>query len=195
MKGKVFNAQEVQSMIAGNMVMFREVIKKQPIQPQGFPDAYFDCYNKGNQWNWWTKDNKQLLGQIVKCPYQVGQKIFCKERLFNDGYQFFYDDEDGTILDKKDEKFWKRNCSKRVIPARNCPEWASRLTLQIKEIRVERLAEISEEDAVSEGIANGAYAINRKTRFAELWNATHKKPEEKWEADPFVFVYQFEIIK
>lgn len=49
MKGKVFNAQEVQSMIAGNMVMFREVIKKQPIQPQGFPDAYFDCYNKGNQ--------------------------------------------------------------------------------------------------------------------------------------------------
>jgi len=176
MKGKIFNAQEVQSIIAGNKTQFREVIKPQPLP--------------------FLNDNDYLE---FLCPYQVGQKIFCKERLFNDGDQFFYDDEDGTILDKKDEKFWKRNCSKRVIPAKNCPEWASRLTLQIKDIRVERLSEISEEDAIAEA---PQYSIIQPFGnkcsidfFKTLWNYTHKKPEEKFEASPFVFVYQFELIK
>ena len=79
MKGKIFNSQEVQAILDGSKVMFREVIKPQPIQLKGFSDVYFDCYSKGNPWNWYTKGNKQPLGTIAKCPYQVGQKIFVKE--------------------------------------------------------------------------------------------------------------------
>ena len=187
MKGKIFNAQEVQAMLNGSKVIFREVIKPQPIQPEGFSDAYFDCYNKGNQWNWWTKDNKQLLGQIVKCPYQVGQKIFCKEVFgedwFNDICYKATDQADYAVSS------WK--------PAQHMKQEHSRLTLLIKEIRVERLAELSEEDAIKEGVMNDLRIVHYHPveYFRQHWNATHKKPEEKFEASPFVWVISFEVVK
>jgi len=191
MKGKIFNAQEVQSMISGNKTMFREVIKPQPIQPEGFSDAYFDCYNKGNQWNWWKKDNKQLLGQIVKSPYQGGQKIFCKESFWEAGSKIIY---------KADHESYKPISPwRRVMKQEH-----SRLTLLIKEIRVERLQDISEEDAIAEGFKNTfvgfqhpVYNPGRTANqdFEVFWNATHKKPEEKFEANPWVWKIEFELIK
>lgn len=203
MKGKVFTAQEVQAIIVGNKTQFREVIKPQPIQPEGFPDAYFDCYNKSNQWNWWTKDNKQLLGQVVKCPYKVGQKIFCKESFaeilyasdseYRFGKKIIYRAEDDSHI------IWK--------PAQHMKQKHSRLTLLIKEIRVERLVEISEEDCIKEGMEKtGCYYLESDafgklqfvkteiSNFKSLWNATHKKPEEKFETNPFVWIISFEVV-
>jgi len=182
MKGKVFTAQEVQALIAGNKTQFREVIKPQPIQPESFSDAYFDCYNKGNQWNWWTKDNKQLLGQIVKCPYQAGQKIFCKESFNIFADQVYYKQ---SLVDAQ-RYFWK--------PVKHMKQEHSRLTLLIKEIKVEKLSEISDEDAIAEGI-NPNTTTNINNYFRNLWNATHKKPEEKFEANPWVWVLEFELVK
>ncbi len=183
LKGKIFNAQEVQAIISGSKVMFREVIKPQPEQPIDFPDAYFDCYNKGNQWNWWTKDNKQLFDQIVKCPYQVGQKIFCKESFWTAG---------GKIVYKADHESYKP-----ISPWRRAMKQEhSRLTLLIKEIRVEKLADISEEDAIKEGVMNDLRIVHYHPveYFRQHWNAAHKKPEEKFEASPFVWCITFEII-
>jgi len=80
----------------------------------------------------------------------------------------------------------------------------SRLTLQIKEIRVERLQDISEEDAIAEGFKNTfvgfqhpVYNPGRTANqdFEIFWNATHKKPEEKFEASPFCWVIDFEVVK
>ena len=137
MKGKIFNAQEVQAIIAGTKTMFREVIKPQPIQLEGFSDVYFDCYSKGNPWNWYTKGNKQPLGTIAKCPYQVGQKIFCKERFFVSNYiELRY--EANLSIDEK--YYW--------LPAIKMKQEHSRLTLLIKEIRVERLGDIKTRCAV-----------------------------------------------
>jgi len=44
-----------------------EEIKPSLVQPDS--DAYFDAYNKGAQWNWWSKDHKQFLEQIIICPF------------------------------------------------------------------------------------------------------------------------------
>ena len=256
MKGKVFIAQEVQSILNGSKVMFREVIKPQPIQPEGFSDAYFDCYNKSNQWNWWTKDNKQLLGQIVKCPYQVGQKIFCKESWvlvedhldYETGEEWSVREWEGSLEEaqahiKGDARFGLKASvyypadgedenpaeihdtigiggkllSKKEIPwrsAKSMPQWASRLTLLIKSIGVERLGEISEEDAIKEGldldsehsrlcfnIQDQPYSNDLidgsafKTIFANNWNATHKKPEEKFEANHWVWKVGIEVVR
>ena len=76
----------------------------------------------------------------------------------------------------------------------------SRLTLEITDIKVERLKDISEEDCIKEGISerDGAGLSLRtyeiKDCFRTLWNTTHKKPEEKFEANPFVWVVDFKII-
>ena len=76
----------------------------------------------------------------------------------------------------------------------------SRLTLEITNIKVERLGEISEENAVNEGVWNiqekgSPRNWDIKNAFATFWNATHKKPEEKFEVNPFVWVVDFKIIK
>lgn len=194
MKGKIFNAQEVQSIIAGNKTMFREVIKPYPIQLKGFSDVYFDCYSKGNPWNWYTKSNKQPLGTIAKCPYQVGQKIFCKERFFVSNYiELRY--EANLSIDEK--YYW--------LPAIKMKREHSRLTLEITDVKVERLQSISQEDCAKEGIPHAMWQANGRffsapgepieIGFAGNWNATHKKPEEKFEANPFVWVVDFNINK
>jgi len=204
MKGKIFNAQGVQALIAGNKTQFREVIKPQPIQPEGFSDAYFDCYNKGNQWNWWTKDNKQFLGQIVKCPYQVGQKIFVKESFYQAFKKLMY-----YKASWESDHYYKnedyRNRAKCIgiewSPAQHMKQEHSRLTLEIKEIRVESLGGISEEDAIAEGVERTdewtgcAYDLDFTDAFKFYWNSTHKKPEEKFEANPWVWKIEFEAVK
>ena len=82
----------------------------------------------------------------------------------------------------------------------------SRLTLEITDVKIERLQDISEDDAIAEGLPlsnefedryytpEGNYAT-AKIAFMRWWNANHKKPEEKLEANPFVWVVEFKINK
>lgn len=139
MKGKIFNAQEVQAIIEGNKTMFREVCK---VQPSFIVDE--------------EKLNITHRSDYFKPKFKVGQEISVKHQ-------------------------------------------ESLITLKIKSVKVERLEDISEEDAVMEGVWNvQEKGIPRswdiKNAFANSWNSTHKKLEEKWEANPWVFVYEFEVL-
>ena len=215
MKGKIFNGSEVQAIIAGNKTMFREVIK---------PRIKVENYK--------LDDGSGIGMEILleECPYKVGQKIFCKERFFVSNYiELRY--EANLSIDEK--YYW--------LPAIKMKQEHSRLTLEITDIKVERLQDISEEDAINEGVnklfteeemkhvlrvhqieKNDTYKnylwhghIGRtitkkqsdeweyqcsaykkaKDSFFSLWNATHKKPEEKFETNPFVWVVDFKINK
>ena len=201
MKGKIFNAQEVQAIIAGNKTMFREVIKIQPAnENQVFSTVASSIRNKDigthnfiNPKATWEQTKK------FKCPYQVGETIFCKERFFVSNYiELRY--EANLSIDEK--YYW--------LPAIKMKQEHSRLTLEITDIKVERLGEISEEDAFKEGVfkskdywhstlhpIKGTYQCwtSEKEAFSKLWNAIHKKPEEKFEANPFVWVVDFKINK
>jgi len=205
MKGKIFTAQEVQAIIAGNKTQFREVIKVQPSNAQQ-QFSTIECSTNR------SKIGKHIFIEIenqnyitnrtkpFKCPYQVGQKIFCKESFSTDWVN--YDDTFGEscVGDISYEATWEKDNAKGFFdepkwkPAQHMKQEQSRLTLQIKEIRVERLSEISEEDALKEGVEyNGGCEVPSIT-FKMDWNATHKKPEEKFEANPFVWSIQFEVV-
>lgn len=191
MKGKIFNAQEVQSILNGSKVMFREVIKPQPEFPPIEGQLRFS--------------DREILQ--IKCPYQVGETIFVKETFAlktKGGHRFNFAPFISYEAASKDFSFMKR-----VSPVRMKQEH-SRLTLRIKSVKVERLADISEEDCLKEGVETfmnfGEIAYidyskkhhalyNARESFATLWNSTHKKPEEKWEANPWVFAYEYEVIK
>ena len=82
------------------------------------------------------------------------------------------------------------------------PRWASRLILVVTATKIERVQDISEEDAKAEGVDNN-HAIRwqdddpgfmgdvRRRNFAELWNSLHGP--DAWDANPFVVALTFEI--
>jgi hypothetical protein len=202
MKGKIFNAQEVQAIIAGNKTMFREVIKPQP--PLGCQytingnQSHALCFvycNTPRDERDYSKEplvcvppKPTSIDHRLECHYQVGQKIFCKETYeeWDDGLVYKSDNSPANIVSK-----WK--------PAQHMKQEHSRLTLLIKEIRVEKLADITPFDCVCEGIWDGrnvALGMSGKAveDFKDNWNATHKKPEEKFEASPWVWCVSFEVI-
>ena len=194
MKGKIFNAQEVQAIIAGNKTMFREVIKPQIIKltdQQNKNLSLVDGYTFNNE-IWADLEGCKKVA-IFRCPYQVGQKIFCKESFFINS---FNERMFKATFDYCSKRFSKlkdlyHDKSAKWKPAQQMKQEQSRITLLIKEIRVEKLADISEEDVKREGIENTGWALKA---FKDHWNATHKKPEEKFEANPFCWVVSFEVI-
>ncbi|QND28109.1 hypothetical protein HB773_12440 [Sinorhizobium meliloti] len=84
------------------------------------------------------------------------------------------------------------------------PRWASRLTLIVTDVRVERLQDISEADAIAEGIEQSAkfpdryltpagdYAVP-KVAYQRLWENINGAGS--WEANPWVAAYTFTVIK
>lgn len=72
------------------------------------------------------------------------------------------------------------------------PRWASRLTLAITDVRVERLREISGSDAVAEGLSptmrNEATAVDR---FSDLWDSLNAKRGYGWASNPWVWAIAF----
>jgi hypothetical protein len=232
MKGKVFTAQEVQSIISGNKTMFREVIKNanydSPVH------SYKDWENNGLYYpvatlvdeNGTQFTETQYSFDGIRCPYQVGQKIFVKESFSTD--EIF---GESCVNDISYEANWEKDNAKGFFGFFDEPKWEpasqmkqehSRLTLQIKEITVERLQHINEEDCKKEGIGytggwngedyddgefffgklveteDGMNWKNEMFEYADLafekyWNSTHKKPKEKFEASPWVWSIQFEV--
>ena len=79
-------------------------------------------------------------------------------------------------------------------PSIHMPRWASRITLEVTEVRVERLQEISEEDAVAEGYlpkALGIVATWARTGFSVGWDSHNAKRGFGWDVNPWVWVIRF----
>ena len=92
------------------------------------------------------------------------------------------------------------------------PRWASRIDLEISCIRVQRLNDISEDDAIAEGIEliechcfknyldgkdydpfpGHGYLEDPVASFSSLWDLTHGKGS--WDANPWVWVIDFERV-
>jgi hypothetical protein len=101
----------------------------------------------------------------------------------------------------KDDRF-RNDHEMRWRPAVHMPRWASRLTLKVTDIRVERLRSISEEDMRSEGITldprpvtiNGTpgtyYPMTYAYEFSAAWIKTHGV--DSWDANPWVWAVSFE---
>lgn len=139
----------------------------------------------------------------------------------------FFDDDDETI-----NRYWQQSCDDllkagyktndeerfgdydykalRLRPNIFLPKVAARIWLEITDIRVERLQDISEEDAIAEGVEkrpgsnsstrfdfkhyhwNHSYDVDAKVSFRTLWEKINGP--ESWDANPWVWVISFKVL-
>ena len=80
------------------------------------------------------------------------------------------------------------------------PRWASRITLEIVNVRVKRLQDISGRDVLAEGIDNGAsnpamgvrWENMQRMAFEKVWNSSiNAKRGYGWNSNPYVWVIEF----
>ena len=75
------------------------------------------------------------------------------------------------------------------------PRWASRITLEIADIRVERLQDITGEDALKEGFCNYGTDVDTLDAFCEAWQKLNAKRSYPWENNDWVWVITFKVVQ
>lgn len=88
----------------------------------------------------------------------------------------------------------------RWRPSVHMPRWASRITLEITDVRVERLQEISPNECIAEGawkIEDRALGRSGEAldAFRNLWDALNAKRGHSWETNPWVWVIEFKRVE
>lgn len=146
-------------------------------------------------------ERNEKLGGRIRCPYgRVGDRLWVRETWGlhdtepSDGpenAQIYYRSTDGERHDLRYQK-WR--------PSIFMPRWASRITLEITGVRVERLQEVSGFDARDEGYPKETYDADimhfgggKKTRkwFRDLWDSINAKRGFGWDKNPWVWVVEF----
>ena len=82
------------------------------------------------------------------------------------------------------------------------PKSAARIFIKVTDVRVERLQDINDDQAIEEGckgiFANVDWVSTPRDEYIDLWNSTVKKSDLDrygWEANPWVWVIEFERVK
>lgn len=102
------------------------------------------------------------------------------------------DDHDAAIF----RCGWDRSAP-RWRPGIHMPRWASRITLTVAEVRIERLQEISEVDAIAEGCVPDDASLNpnhigpARSIFEGLWDSLNAERGYGWDANPWVVAVTF----
>jgi hypothetical protein len=182
----LFSAPMVRAILEGRKTQTRRVVKK---------SAEMD-----------TNGFMALVPDEKKCPYgQAGDRLWVRET-------FHVCPHHDDVFYKSDDLLLPRKCMahRRWRPSIHMPRWASRITLKITGVRVERLQDISEADAIAEGIEPDgdfwkhygphplkdlgenvahAYPVNS---FRSLWHSINGP--ESWAANPWVWVVEFKCV-
>ena len=174
----LFSGPMVRAILDGRKTMTRRVMKP---QPEDYP------YHHG----------LAVYRVAKKCTYGVpGDLLWVRETWASDvdgcpaGLSYRADHLDPRGDGPANPMRWR--------PSIFMPRWASRLTLRITSIRVERVQDITEADARAEGFKDvaGKYARGDEARiwFAELWDDINAKRGFGWDANPWVWVVGFEQV-
>ncbi|EJE4180208.1 hypothetical protein M3890_001004 [Vibrio parahaemolyticus] len=75
-------------------------------------------------------------------------------------------------------------------PSIHMPRWASRLTLRVTDVRIERVQEITEDQTMKEGFGNPILRNCKKPMFVRTWDSIY----QNWDENPYVWVIEFEVI-
>jgi hypothetical protein len=209
-RGILFSAPMVRALLAGTKTQTRRIVKPQPslhhyLQPMWGTSPPPNPVEFGEKWLWREAgpDYPDDASDNRHCPYGVpGDRLWVRETWaaqhdfdsfkpseinWDARWHYLATEERGGLL-------WRTPI--------HMPRWASRITLEVTGVRVERVQDISEEDAKAEGVtlgelvdvlANGepskAVYFDARTAYAHLWCAINGA--DSWKANPWVWAISF----
>ncbi|WP_336662699.1 hypothetical protein [Enterobacter roggenkampii] len=201
--GMIFNGEMVRAIFDGRKTQTRRVMKVQP--SDGFHPTH-NGYDLDLNAHWYTPGvvdkngylqpaKKDVFGvadenEGYACPFgAVGDRIWVRET-----FSPVPDHEEpagcSAILYAADGN----GPYGKWVPSIHMPRWASRITLEITGVRVERLNSISDSDASKEGccIADMESGDCLSDVFARLWTSIYG--DESWKVNPWVWVIEFKVV-
>jgi hypothetical protein len=184
------------------------------VNPRRHAAPYVDIYNGGEHACWWTSDDRQGPGWF-RCPFgRVGDLLWVKEAWCPLDRGHYHDsgprdrlttrfgpprrngaayraDMPTTAGAFEDSERCRVELGYRWRSAATMPRWASRLTLRVTGVRVQRLQEISEADAIAEGAQSPGVpaSLTNVGAFAKLWESIHG--QGAWSLNPWVWAITF----
>lgn len=217
----LFSMPMVQAILEGRKTQTRRFVNPQPIYGLEHvkEDIFFDTHNSG------------VLQKVFKCPYgQPGDVLYVREEYFQYGHwekdftkkrksgrqawKFVADDSKILYRENPPEIFRKGRHHKDLNPeiprwykrnSRFMPKSAARIWLKVTNVRVERLNDITEEDAQAEGIliddeGMNCYDYMQKSMrdivpeesYQTLWESING--EGSWNANPWVWRIKYEEV-
>ncbi|CUY61250.1 ASCH domain-containing protein [Serratia marcescens] len=219
----IFNGEMVRAILDGRKTQTRRVIKVQPESKTFGLRKIIESENASEEGKYyWSLSDALGISRARSnpflCPFgQVGDRLWVRETWADvnhdghpaiayraDGGLRVIGEDDGEEEDPNLEKYWFAQWYADLIsgaegnwrPSIHMPRWASRITLEITAVRVERLNDISEEDAKAEGVKAGVSPghehMMHQVAFSELWQSIYG--EESWGANPWVWVIEFKQV-
>ncbi|HBW9906523.1 TPA: hypothetical protein MFX78_00060 [Klebsiella pneumoniae] len=225
-RGMIFNGEMVRAILDGRKTQTRRPVK--------FPvhDKNLGCELAGNELagelsagNYlnsafgkpgdriWVRETWATLGNEDGCCVDWEGNL-CKgdERPAARIYRASCEQRPGDygLWSIPDDAYWKPHTKEHKFegawrPSIHMPRWASRILLEITDVRVERLNSISQEDAQAEGLEltgwrptysdpdSGGEVLTPYDNFAQLWESIYG--EENWKANPWVWVIKFKRVE
>ncbi|HMY69284.1 MAG TPA: hypothetical protein PKN56_26825 [Leptospiraceae bacterium] len=199
----LFNSEMVNAILHGTA---NTKAKTQTRRTKGLEE--FEMGGDKDYWNYEgitmhcnSRDHHQFTGisqerETVCCPYGgIGDRLWIREtfaiKILQPGNNIISPIEYIYKADYSEDKDRDLIGVTRWKPAIHMPREASRITLEIMDIRLERLQEISDADAIAEGIVARNYSA--KEAYLELWDSIHGKDAHK--LNPFVWVIEFKRLE
>jgi hypothetical protein len=224
MKPILFNTEMAKAILDGKKTQTRRIIKPQPKcygpnlahshEPE-LTDVFLSaekgilrCRRCGH-YPIYSAENS-VIAHYWKPPYQEGDILYARE-IWQESECFDYNTKNKFVYkaDQASEEFANEHNIK-WHPSIHMPKEAARIFLKVTNVKVERLQDISEEDAKAEGVGTLfideiAYSDNprwntpmeHKTlnieQFELLWDSCYGKSDtNKWDANPWVWIIEFE---
>lgn len=205
----LFSAPMVRAILAGRKTMTRRIVKPQPAGKQRVVEGLAHVtvgMNPADDGAVWYVGDGVSRGTEVRCPYgSFGDRLWVRETFrpimsgMNEGeWDYRADDPSASGIGFIP---WK--------PSIFMPRQASRITLQVEAVRVERLQDITDEDAIAEGMHKfhgvGFYGYDPNgtpgtcvgdsagEAFRLLWDKINGNGS--WDVNPWVWVVSFSVVK
>lgn len=204
----IFNDAMVRAIIEGKKTQTRRIIKSpaKNMQAMGhgvityrepgdkwYGDHVYSMRNRRGVWEDFTKEQF-----IAKCPFgQPGDRLWVRETFATglctpDTMAYRATHKQSDL-----EEGWFEPI--KWTPSIHMPRWAARIILEITGVRVERLNDISNDDALAEGMDDGTSEAALATgwfekprrAFRRLWEQIYG--QESWDANPWVWVIEFKL--